>query len=49
MRYTNPQLVQRLASEYVLGTLAGLALSYGHAAIFSGRKWSSEQASSQPS
>ena len=29
--------------------LAGLALSYGHAAIFSGRKWSSEQASSQPS
>jgi len=29
--------------------LAGLALSSGLAAIFSGRKWSSEQASSQPS
>jgi 4-amino-4-deoxy-L-arabinose transferase-like glycosyltransferase len=28
--------------------LAGLALSYGHAAIFSGREWSSEQASSPP-
>src|SRR5688500_19550299 len=25
MRYTNPQLVQRLASEYVLGTLSGRA------------------------
>lgn len=28
--------------------LAGLALSYGHAAIFSGREWSSEQASFPP-
>jgi hypothetical protein len=29
--------------------LAGLALSSGLAAIFSGREWSSEQASSRPS